>query len=367
MEPTSTKTSELTVVMYNMSPYRDWEHGVVNRNFHVLQALLRDKRIKKIYAVDFFPFTLKKRVKHLVYNRSRVVDKKLEVISTFFPKKIARLVGEADIIWSYNPLYTGYFSLFPRATYVFDAVDNWAEHPSYKRFRNRILDHYKILASKSHVIFTVADTLREIFGKRDDLYWIPNGVDTDHFQRETALFSYAFPWRRPVVGYVGVIQKRVNFTLVKYLAEKNPNMTFVFAGPVWKDAEVHLVKHIPHIHFLGFVPYKDLPGLIQSFDVAIIPHHVDEFTQSMDPLKMYEYLACGKPMVSTPVAGVSNMGDCVETAVTPEEFSEKIQKVLREDSPELQNKRQEKAREHSWKDRVGLMMNLILQDHPHGS
>lgn len=357
MDQSSKKTGKFTLLMYSMSTWRDWQKGVVNRNWHILNTLLKDERIGKIYSVDFFPFNFKKKIKYLL-NRSRKIGNKLEIISTYWPKKVKKIIPQPDIVWSYNPMYIGYFALFENACFIFDAVDNWAEHPSFVKYKNKLLKNYQVIAKKSNVIFTVADKLRELFNSPENAYWIPNGVDINHFTKN--LTPYTLHLTPPIIGYVGVIQKRINFALIKYLAEKNPEQSFVLAGPVWREAEKHLVKNLTNVHFLGYIPYQELPSLIHSFDVCIIPHKINEFTQSMDPLKMYDYLACGKPIVSTPVAGVSNLGEYIEVAVTPEEFNEKINKVLKEDNEEKQKMRLQKAEENSWQKRISLMLELCL-------
>ena len=111
---------------------------------------------------------------------------------------------------------------------VFDSVDNWAEHSSYVKFKTRIEKSYDYIKKNTDIIFTVAEDLKNLFDDQPNVYWIPNGVDLKHYQDEWKLVNRDIgDLPKPIIGYIGVIQDRVDLELIQFLAENNPNKSFV--------------------------------------------------------------------------------------------------------------------------------------------
>lgn len=388
-------SQKFDIIMFNMSEWQDWyKKGIVNRNYHVLHNLLKHPKVNQVLAIDFLPYTKKRALKSYIKNQRMSVggktlkkdltSKLTQLANNFFVystvdsifseekvySKIKRLIQYLDlqniILWSYFPMFVGYFDKFNSKIKIFDAVDNWIEHPSFSEYKIRLEKNYKIIEEKADFIFTVSKELTKLFSKNKNTHWIPNGVDVEYFQQSTiddqqsAADSTLKQISKPIIGYVGIIQNRVDIPLIKYLAEKSKDKSIVLIGPTWKElkSEISNLKS-QNIYFLGHKPYKEVPAYIQQFDVAIIPHIVNKFTNSMNPLKLYEYLACGKPIVTTPVIGTEEFKNLIEIAQNKEEFDEKIKKVLMEDQKELAEKRIEAVRKYSWKNKVNKMMSYI--------
>ncbi|PIW36945.1 MAG: hypothetical protein COW24_02715 [Candidatus Kerfeldbacteria bacterium CG15_BIG_FIL_POST_REV_8_21_14_020_45_12] len=378
------------LLLLNMSYRFDWEAGMVNRNYHVLQALLEESKYGPVISVDFIPFTLKKKLKvfwkgllhrqsgelvvrGLTYRVWRDAGRTdlyhVTALSTrALPKILARLgASTADLtIWSYNPMVAKVLDLFPRAFVVFDAVDNWVEHPSYQGYTMRLREAYKMIYGRANVIFTVSESLIDFFGKSDHVYYVPNAVSAKHFITATAnrsLLPAGISQDRPLVGYHGVIQSRVNFSIIEYISKELPDVQFVLVGPVWKESagDIKRLTQLSNVFHRGMISYQDLPGLLQCFDLTIIPHKVDSLTQSMNPLKIYEYLACGKPIIATAIPGADQFQDLIKLAISPDDFAKKIRKALAHDSSELHERRQALAREHSWEKRIKVMLDIIAE------
>lgn len=387
-----------TLILFNMSHRFDWDAGLVNRNYHVLRTLQSTHAFDRIVSIDFLPFTAKKKLKVLLKSRpwlrnrqtvfwrwhTRVdqdaQDASLYWVSAMDTRSLEKalqkigITSEERVVWSYNPLATPTILAMKKSLFVFDAVDNWMEHSSYADMREGLEQQYDAIRKNADCIFTVSEGLVDFFGKQDNVYFIPNGVDTEHFSKPVcnlALLGTATPerlqTRTAIIGYHGIIQPRVNMSIVTYLSEKHPEYDFVLVGPVWKEMqkEARILAKKPNVKFLGAVSYKRLPEVLHCFDVAIIPHKIDSFTHSMNPLKMYEYLAVGKPIVSTPVAGSDQFQDLVQLAVSPEDFSVQIQQALVNDSPELQSRRLHMAEQHRWHQRVDVMLSIIEKTAKH--
>ena len=388
--------------MFSMSHYTDWQQGRVNRNYHVLQELQKDPRVDKIISVDFLPFSWKKVAKvylenviwpmkdlELIYgdltSACHQVNNKLYIYSTIDSiysqtrvikelRKIVKILEMDNIVfWSYNPLFTVSLKelgrkLLGHETFVFDAVDNWLEHSAFTKRQADLRVGYQIVRQDADLIFTVSDHLKDkLFSENKRSHWIPNGIDMDHFagfsgSKEVPEEMKDLP--RPIIGYHGIIQGRIDLDLIKYVAKKNPDKSIVLLGStVWRSYRQVLIKELgsyKNVHLLPFVSYQDLPQYLYNFDVAMIPHKVNELTKSMNPLKLYEYSACGRPVVTTCVEGIETFKNILYLADTYEEFNNKIQLALRENNKELEQTRMEVVADDGWNGRVQLMLKYLF-------
>jgi len=393
------------IIMFNMSSYSEWAGGVVNRNYHIFNNLLKNESVSRIIAVDFLPFTLKRAIRNwrenilsgpkgdIIYRdfttKCTKINEKVYVFSTidsFFStakvieklkgvlKKIKKNPKEKRIVWSYFPMFVDYFDKIDNDLTIFDAVDNWIEHPSFIKYKSKLKKNYKIIAQKSDLIFTVAKSLLDLFknfGREKNIFWIKNAVDFEHF------YQYQIPKGNllkkiphPIIGYVGIIQNRVDENLLEYIAKKNPKKSFVLIGPLWPvflrklrrpAIEIKKLKKYKNIYLLGRVSYKYIPYYIHQFDVCIIPHRLDRFIQYTYSLKLLEYLACGKPVVSTPASGAEEYSHLIYIANNYQAFNENIQKALNENTEYLKNKRIESVKKNIWKRTVEKMLNIVEQ------
>ena len=276
-------------------------------------------------------------------------------------KAVAERLELRDVVvWSFFPpamKHTG--NLGQRLT-VFDAVDNWAEHSSYRQFVPMLKENYVYIKEKADIIFTVADELQKLFDNQPNVYWIPNGVDLAHYQTSRRLINRDIAdIPRPIVGYIGIIQDRVDVDMIVELAGMNPDKSFVMVGPVWSDRDKQRLETCRNIHVLGYKSYDEAPAYIQQFDVALIPHKPSTFITSTNPMKAYEYLACGKPVVATRQSGAEMFQDAVYLASDVAEFHTCIGRALAEDSPEKQRMRRDAVREYSWGNTVSQMLMIV--------
>ena len=374
-----------------MSNYSEWDEGVSNRNYHVLKQLLQREEIGKILAIDYLPLTLKRAVRNykedlvlnvedsqiikrnLTHKVSQISDK-LYVYSdvNFFLrpqqairniKKTALKLNFGDlVVWSFYPFVAPYWQALGQKLTVFDAVDNWSLHSSYDKYKAKLAKSYEIIKSDADLIFTVSDNLLTFFDNQPNVYWISNGVDVKHYNQKFSLVNRDIAdIPKPIIGYIGVIQEKVDIELIKYLARQNPKKSFVLVGPVWNEqdkAKAELDKET-NVYFLGYKKYSEAPMYIQQFDVGIIPHKQEAFAASTNPMKMYEYLACGKPVVSSQGAGTENISDMISLAKSHEDWHDKINEALKNNTQKIQETRQQFVKQYSWLNTVNKMMDLI--------
>ncbi len=379
------------VIMFNMSSYSEWDEGVSNRNYHVLQQLLQNEQVGKILSVDYLPITFKralrnykennvlniknsKIIKRNFFSKVTKVSNKLYIYSdvSFFIspnttlkniKKVASDLNFKDtIIWSFFPFVSPHLKILDYELNIFDAIDNWIDHSSYKEQKAELKKDYNIIKKESDLIFVVSDNLIKLFDNQDNVYWIPNGVDLKHYKQKFTLYNRDIAdLKKPIIGYIGVIQDRVDLDLIKYIARKNINKSIVLVGPVWNEQDESKLEldNEKNVFFLGYKKYSDAPMYIQQFDIGIIPHKSGDFTASMNPMKMYEYLACGKSVVSTKNTGSDNLKDVVLIAKDYNDFNKKINKSLKNNSIKLEEKRRKFVKKYSWFNAVNKMIELI--------
>ena len=168
---------------------------------------------------------------------------------------------------------------------------------------------------------------------------------------------------RAVIGYIGwMAPHRMDVPLVRDLAAAHPDWGLALAGPA-DPAVAEVLGPLPNVHFLGTVPHERLPAVVAGFDVCLLPHLVNAHTAGNDPLKLYEYLAAGKPVVATPVAGVERFGDLVATGATAGQVAEAVAAAL-DEPPERRaervTRRQAFAALNSWSARAEQVERLLF-------
>jgi glycosyltransferase involved in cell wall biosynthesis len=227
------------------------------------------------------------------------------------------------VTWYYTPMMLPFSRHLHAAVTVFDAMD---ELSKFKFAPVKLLELEQELIERSDVVFTGGSSLFE--AKKDrhpNVHCFPSSVDRAHFAKARArLFDPAdqedLP--RPRLGFYGVIDERFDTELLARAAEMRPDWSFVMVGPVVKISDEDLPKR-SNIPYLGSKTYDQLPAYLSGWDVALMPFAMNESTQFISPTKTPEYLAGGKPVVSTPVKDVvRHYGELegVRIASSAEEF-----------------------------------------------
>lgn len=247
----------------------------------------------------------------------------------------------------------------PRRLLVYDCIDNFA---LFHKGRRSILDAERVLASEADVVFATADELLERMRQLNpNSILLPNGADFAHFSSASGQIQPPPDIARigkPVLGYVGEIAWWFDFDLVRDLATQNPDWSLVLIGQT-HEARASKLGQVPNIHLLGRKPYSELPAYLSRFDVCLLPFKINDLTSAVNPVKLYEYLAAGKPVVSTPMREVLKYRDVVSVA-KPDEFSAAVSSALQSgNEPALVQRRQEVARRNSWDMRVEEILRVI--------
>lgn len=259
------------------------------------------------------------------------------------------------ILWMFTPISTPAIGCMNERLVVFDALDNWVEHAGMSAYREAARRGYAQVRAQADLAFCCSESMRDLLsGGKPRAFWLPNGVDLAAFQPiPNCLPSDTSSIGAPRVGYAGVVDSRVDLALLAYCAKALPQMNFIIVGPVSADkASLSPLLSLHNVHLIGRKRYHEMPMYINSFDLCLIPHKVNRYTDGMNPLKLYEYLACGKPVVSTTVAGVSAHSNVIEIADNPKDFANAIVSSLESDSAARSAVRRESVYAHSWSARL---------------
>ena len=238
------------------------------------------------------------------------------------------------LLWYYTPMALSFSShLKPRLT-VFDCMDELA---AFKGAPQEMKDREAELLAKADLVYTGGQSLYEAkLGRHTDLHVFPSSIEFAHFAQARTHAGEPedqIPIPHPRIGFCGVIDERMDIDLLQGIAKLRPDYQFVMIGPVVKIDPASLPK-LPNIHFLGGKTYKELPAYMAGWDVAMLPFAHNESTRFISPTKTPEYLAAGKPVVSTSITDVVRpygILKLVRIADTAEEFVAAIEKALVED------------------------------------
>jgi UDP-galactopyranose mutase len=266
------------------------------------------------------------------------------------------------VLWYYTPMALQFTRhLRPRAT-VYDCMD---ELSAFKGASPLLRGLESELMARADLVFTGGQSLYE--AKRDRhprVYAFPSSIDAAHFRSarkitEEPADQAAIPPTR--LGFFGVIDERLDIELLGEVARMRPEWQLVMVGPVVKIDEASLPRR-DNIHYLGMKSYEELPAYLSGWDVALLPFARNESTRFISPTKTPEYLAAGKPVVSTSIRDVVRpygQEGLVRIADTPEEFVAACEAALSEDASARREKVDAFLAQNSWDDTWARMSALI--------
>ncbi|MDQ3800502.1 MAG: glycosyltransferase family 1 protein [Acidobacteriota bacterium] len=242
------------------------------------------------------------------------------------------------ILWYYTPMAVSFTDHLKPQAIVYDCMD---ELSLFKGAPPQLLKNEVKLFEKADVVFTGGQSLYEAKRNQNPNVWaFPSSIDTAHFNKARKIGEDAMEDQkaipRPRLGYAGVIDERVDIELIREIAEKRPDWQIVMIGPVVKISEADLPRP-GNIHYLGMKDYKDLPSYIAGWDVALMPFALNDSTRFISPTKTPEYLAAGKPVVSTAIRDVVRPygeQNLVAIAKDADEFIEAAERAMNENRTE---------------------------------
>ncbi len=300
-------------------------------------------------------------VLHLQGNPSvENIDRQKKLLEGFFKEQQIN----SYILWYYTPMALLVSDHLKPEMVVYDCMD---ELSAFK-FASPLLKILETqLLEKADVVFTGGHTLYEAKKhQHQNIHPFPSSIDKTHFaqaRKELSEPSDQANIPYPRLGFYGVIDERFDIDLIKEAAQQKPDWHFVLIGPVVK-IDLALLPRLPNIHYLGGKTYNELPAYLHGWDIALVPFLLNESTRFISPTKTPEYLAGGKPVISTPIQDVVHpYGEkgLVHIVSNSKELVDKAEEELAKgNKEEWLTKTEEFLKDNSW-DATWQQMNNLIQ------
>lgn len=285
-------------------------------------------------------------------------------------RRAAARLERPRVLWIYDPRGAAAIGRFHEDLVVYDCVDDYGQQVGDSHRAQKLISRLdREVATRADLVFTTTPRLRTRHDRpRGGVHLVPNVGDFEHF-RPAADRSTADPellaLPRPVIGFAGnLIETKVSFDLLERVAEAFPDGTLLLVGPAQPSVAGRLRRLVDshtNVRFTGLRPYETLPAAVAAFDVALIPYVLNDYTRSVFPLKVYEYLAAGKPVVASGVPSVSTLAPHLKLADDPAAFVEAIADAVAAGDAGKEA-RIAVASANTWEHRAGTILGLIDEE-----
>ncbi|CAN2049002.1 putative Glycosyltransferase I domain-containing protein [Candidatus Magnetomoraceae bacterium gMMP-1] len=294
----------------------------------------------------------------------------------FFIKYLQKIIKQIDydklILYLWNPRFYEFIGKFNEnlvCYHVHDQFKGYAIVSAEEAKQIEIMEEYVL--KRADIVFANGEMLAMEKNKYNNTYNVPSAVDYDYYNNVYMNIDLE-PFEmqnipKPRIGYAGRITRKVNFDLIVHLADKRPEYSFVFIGPVnlngrWKENFEKLYEKDNFYH-IAEKPVNMLPLYTKCLDVGLMNYVINEHTKFVFPLKLFEYLALGKPVIGSDMECFKPYKDIVRIAIKTEDWLTHIEKCLIEkDDPNLIDKRRELASQNSWDNRVATIEKIVFQN-----
>ncbi|MDV6167205.1 glycosyltransferase [Flavobacterium sp. DG1-102-2] len=283
----------------------------------------------------------------------------IEQIADVLPQYINNKIS---LGWFYSAAFVPLLPYFNFDTIAYDCMD---ELSLFKGAPEKLIEQEKYLVANANIVFTGGKSLYESKALlHDNVHCFPSSVDQAHFAKALngiVLHDDIVNIPYPITGYFGVIDERIDLELLRDTAALKPEVSFVMIGPLAKIGE-HELPRLGNIHYLGMKDYIELPGYLKAFTVAMMPFALNDATKYISPTKTLEYMAAGKPIISTAIKDVlRDYKNIVKIVATAEEFSASIDQAISDiPDPFMKYDYNEILKNTSWDSTVSKMKQLLL-------
>lgn len=292
----------------------------------------------------------------------RWINSKIDKICSLY----IRLQGfKADntVEWFFPPLTQTpqIYNSYPSCMTVTQIVDNFLSSDNQSPLHIAAVDQYPMLATRSDLIITGSKPMFEYFNELNgNTHLMENAVD-DLFIAPCTELPHKVTSRPPRLGYIGFISVRTDIELLHHIATVYPNYTLVIAGPIHDASkmEFNALTQLANVEYLGAMPYESLPQLISTFDICLIPHKDTPLSRSMSPLKLFQYLGSGRPIVSSNIGGIKRFEKQIYIAKSHTEFIQMIENALQTSTLESADCQISTAKAETWDSRVDKIFNHV--------
>ncbi len=294
----------------------------------------------------------------LVYNNIATKINKF-LLRVQFNELLKKINYRNYILWVGTPTAAHFLDLFDPALTVYNPVDRYYAFEFVNS--DKIRAYEKMIASRANAIICTSDAIRsDMSAFNQYAFTVNHGVDVNHFysaMNKDDKIEDIDNLPKPIIGFFGGLSERVNYQLIRRVACRYPAASIVLIGQ--KLTSMEELTGLENVHILGFRDFSLLPRYMKRFSVCLIPYHVNELMEAVDPIKLREYLCQGKPVVSVDLPEVRKLGELVYIGKDNEQFVEMVGKALEENDPSLTEARIVAARQCEWPVKMAEISAII--------
>ena len=281
------------------------------------------------------------------------------LIRNQFLRLISKINFQNYILWIGTPTAAPLLDLFDPLITVYNPVDRYYAFPFVNS--TKIRNYERKIAEKADVIISTSEAIKkDLSPYNENCFTVAHGVDFDHFNSAFSIESIPDDIRNiplPIIGYFGGLSERVNYKLINDVAIRYPNANVVLIGS--KTANLEKIEKFANVHILGFKDFASLPPYLKQFTVCLIPYHVNELMEGVDPIKLREYLCLGKPVVSVNLPEARKLGRLIYISKDEDDFVNKVSIAMEESNPFLVEDRINEAKRSDWPNRIEQISEII--------
>jgi glycosyltransferase involved in cell wall biosynthesis len=290
-----------------------------------------------------------------------------------YVRRIMKKHGFCDVVlFIWHPRLFGLLGKFDEVLSCFYSVDEFTDYPGESGAAKQLLVQQEdALLHDVDVVFANGPALFEVKNRYGNAVDIPMAADFDLYSKgglpETPVPRDLAGVPHPRIGYIGNLNDKVDFRLLRELSKARPNWSFILVGPMnvrtaESATEVELLKTLPNVFLLGAKPRESLPGYVKGLDVCLISYRTEgAWARYIYPLKLHEYLAAGKPVVACPIRSLRDFTHVLRIASTTEEWLDSIEEAVNEHDSVLVQNRIQVAYENRVEERIRKIQAIFEQ------
>jgi glycosyltransferase involved in cell wall biosynthesis len=336
----------------NIGGGKSFSHKLIRKTKSIIRGLCKSDAGFWVYSPFSIPIH---HIKWLISLNRMILQMQLRLV-------LRKLTMCKPIVWVACPAACVVALEMQRSKLVYQRTDRYEEYPNVDAEVIKQFD-LALKANADLTVFVSEKLYEQEYSQCKEAIFLDHGVDFSAFataQNDKEIPSDIKNIKKPIVGFFGGIDDHTfDIELVKRVIDLLPEMNFVFIGNSSIDCKELLAKK--NVRMLGQKPYDQIPHYGKYFDVAIMPWRQNRWIEVCNPVKLKEYLALGKPIVSTPFIELQKYDHLVYQASAPEEFAKCIEKALAEDSPERVAARRKQVETSTWERKAELVLNKLFE------